>query len=84
MKIYFEMDTMMEEIWTNEPKYDFTVLLANMGGQLGLFTGFSVLTGVEIFELFTDLCTALVRRLVANIWWGIQVFPAGGLTKEMA
>ena len=78
------MDTMYEEIWVTEPKYDLPLLLANIGGQLGLFTGFSVLTGFEIFELFTDLCCTLGHRMVANILRGIQVFPAGGPTGELA
>ena len=56
--------TLEEEVYTTEAKYDVTVLLANIGGQLGLFTGFSVLTGFEIFELFTDLCVTLAGRLV--------------------
>ena len=51
-------------MYVTEPKYDVIILLANIGGQLGLFTGFSFLTGIEIFELFTDLCLTLARRLV--------------------
>ena len=67
-----------------EPKYSIPVLLANIGGQLGLFTGFSALTGFEIVELFTDMCHALGRRVVATLWWGAQVFPAGGASGELS
>ena len=82
--IRIRLETLKEEIYITEPKYSIPVLLANIGGQLGLFTGFSALTGFEILELFTDLCHAIGRRLVASFWWGAQVFPAGGASGGMA
>ena len=81
--IVIKPDTMEEEIYLTEPKYDIPLLLANIGGQLGLFTGFSVLTGVEILELFTDLCQTLACRMVTN-FWGARVLPFGGPAGEMA
>ena len=56
-----------EETYVTVAKYDLALLLANIGGQLGLFTGFSALTGFEVFELLTDMCRTLVHRLVVNI-----------------
>ena len=64
--IYIRTATLEEEIYVTEPKYDMTLLLANIGGQLGLFTGFSVLTGVEMLELITDLFHTLACGLVAR------------------
>ena len=78
------LETLKEEIYITEAKYTIPVLLANIGGQLGLFTGFSALTGFEIFELITDLCLALGRSVVASIWWGAQVFPASGTSGGLA
>ena len=75
---------LQEEMYVTEAKYTIPLLLANIGGQLGLFCGFSALTGFEVFELFADLCTALGRRLMANVWWRAQVFPAGGANAEIA
>ena len=73
------VNTLEEKFYTTEPKYDIALLLANIGGQLGLFTGFSVLTGVEILELLTDLGQTVILRLKANIWRGAQVDGAPGV-----
>ena len=75
--VEFLVKTFEEEIYQTEAKYDVTILLANIGGQLGLFTGFSFLTGFEILELFTDLFLTLCGRLGAKVWWGAQVLPGG-------
>ena len=75
---------MQEEMYVTKAKYTLPILLANIGGQMGLFCGFSALTGFEVFELFADLFTALGRRLMAKVWWRAHVFPAGGANVEMA
>jgi len=41
-------------------KYDWSVLISNIGGVMGLFTGFSILTGFELVELMFDLVAYLV------------------------
>ena len=35
-----------------------------MGGLLGLFTGFSLLSGVEMFELLVDLVSFYIKKCV--------------------
>ena len=37
------------------PKYDWVGFLSNIGGVMGLFTGFSILSFLEIVELVFDL-----------------------------
>ena len=41
---------------------DAYTLVSSLGGVLGLFTGFSLLTLVEVVELLTDLSLLLCRR----------------------
>ena len=49
------------------PKYDWVGFLSNIGGVMGLFTGFSVLSFLEIVELLFDLGACLFAVL-----WGIK------------
>ena len=58
LKIVYE--TMDVETHRTSAKYDMTVLLANIGGQFGLFTGFSFLTALEIFELVFDILATTI------------------------
>ena len=43
------------EIFESTPKYDLSALLSNLGGVFGLFTGFSVLTTIELITLLVDI-----------------------------
>ena len=49
------------------PKYDWVGFLSNIGGVMGLFTGFSVLSFLEIVEVLFDLGACLFAVL-----WGIK------------
>ena len=53
LEITYETTNVEKEV--TRAKFNWEVLLANIGGQLGLFTGFSVLTALEILELLYDL-----------------------------
>ena len=44
------------------PVYDGNKLLGDVGGQLGLLLGFSLVTGVEIIDLLVRLVTATILR----------------------
>ncbi|XP_057299389.1 acid-sensing ion channel 1C-like [Hydractinia symbiolongicarpus] len=53
LKVTFYYETMETEIWEDEEVYGIVNLLADIGGQLGLFSGYSVLTIIEfLFFLF--------------------------------
>ena len=49
------------------PKYDWVGFLSNIGGVMGLFTGFSILSFLEIVELLFDLLGSLLSMLCKNI-----------------
>ena len=52
---------------TFSPEYDWSAFMSNLGGTMGLFTGFSLLSFMELVELMIDLCGQVVcvafRRL---------------------
>lgn len=50
------------EAFETEPKYDVYNFISSIGGTLGLFTGFSLLTAVEVMELGARLATLLCHR----------------------
>ena len=49
------------QVITTSPKYDWSILLANIGGQLGLCMGFSLITALELIELLVDLVCHVTR-----------------------
>ena len=51
MYVSLFFDEMTETIIKEEPKYQLSELIANLGGLVGLFTGFSFLTFVELAEI---------------------------------
>ena len=55
------------EVKTEEtsPKYDWVGFLSNIGGVMGLFTGFSILSFLEIVELLFDLGACLFAVVLA-------------------
>ncbi|GFR99829.1 acid-sensing ion channel 1, partial [Elysia marginata] len=54
LEIYYE--TFNVEMVVSEPAYTWSKVLGDIGGQLGLFLGFSLLTALEILEfVFADL-----------------------------
>ncbi|GFS05701.1 acid-sensing ion channel 1 [Elysia marginata] len=58
LEIYYE-SFILEKV-SSEPAYTWNKLLGDVGGQLGLLLGFSILTAVEILEL-----------LAVDIGWGL-------------
>ena len=50
------------EVFETKPKFDVYYFVSSMGGTLGLFTGFSLLTAVELGELGARLATLLCLR----------------------
>jgi hypothetical protein len=49
---------------SESPVYDFNTMLSTIGGTLGLFLGMSILSLVEIAELFLQISLALLRKLL--------------------
>lgn len=45
------------------PEMDFSSLLSNLGGKLGLFMGVSVLSFIEILELFIEAIRFMYRKI---------------------
>ena len=66
LKIGIFLDSLNVKTDVTSAKYDWSVLLSNVGGVLGLFTGFSILTAVEVAELCFDLwayfCTFVCKK----------------------
>ncbi|XP_062577909.1 acid-sensing ion channel 1-like, partial [Saccostrea cucullata] len=58
--IYYE-DTNYEEI-SEEPSYDGFRFLSDLGGAMGLFLGASVLSFLELVQLFVELSNYLRRK----------------------
>ncbi|ESO09375.1 hypothetical protein HELRODRAFT_168356 [Helobdella robusta] len=58
--IYFE--TLSHLIVEESPSYEFHQLLSDIGGVLGLYIGFSLLTIVEFIELIFEICRARFRK----------------------
>ena len=58
--IYF--DQMKETVILEEIKTELTDLVSNIGGILGLFTGFSFLSLVEIFEIVFQISAILLKK----------------------
>lgn len=72
------------------PKYDVNTLIATYGGVLGLFTGFSFLTFVELLELLHDVTALmlhdvmglLVRRVTSYMGCGGGVGGVVGVVRR--
>jgi hypothetical protein len=45
-----------------KPAVTFATLLPDLGGRLGLFLGISILSFVEVFEVFYEIAYAIIRR----------------------
>ena len=55
-------DEMKEEVISEVIKIELTDLISSLGGILGLFTGFSFLSLVEIVEIFLQIAFILFKR----------------------
>ncbi|KAL8599243.1 hypothetical protein ACOMHN_007959 [Nucella lapillus] len=61
INIYFKQ--LNYEHLKTSPAYDWSRLLSDLGGQFGLWLGFSLLTALEIVQLTFDLCERGIKRL---------------------
>ena len=61
LNIYFK--TLNVRITEEKMTYEIEDLLSNIGGQLGLFSGFSVLTIIELFCLAVTIATYFAKQL---------------------
>ncbi|GFO31707.1 amiloride-sensitive sodium channel subunit gamma [Plakobranchus ocellatus] len=65
LEIYY--DSLILEKVVNQPAFTWNKLLCDIGGQLGLLLGFSILTAVEILELVVmDLGLGIGLRLLGR------------------
>ena len=60
VNIYFDTKTMDEITYTM--KTDFELKLSTIGGTMGLFTGFSLLSSVEIFFHLGKFCYTILKN----------------------
>lgn len=61
LEIYYQTLDMQEII--TKPVYDWSMVLGDIGGQLGLWLGFSLLTAIEIVEFIVDAVSVFLRKL---------------------
>jgi hypothetical protein len=71
VSIHCNDEAMREEHITEVKSQRFSDLLGNIGGQLGLFIGMSVITIFELFDL-------LLLRLLPRFWGDRRLFGIGG------
>ena len=74
VNIYLSSLDVQKEIFS--PKYDWSAFMSNLGGTMGLFIGFSLLSFMELVELFIDLCGQLVS-VVCRRLCNATVSPTG-------
>ncbi len=53
---------MRQTIVSEEKKYELNDLIANVGGMLGLFLGFSLLSLAEIMEIFIQTLWIVIKK----------------------
>ncbi|XP_059177460.1 amiloride-sensitive sodium channel subunit gamma-like [Physella acuta] len=59
LEIYYE--TLRYESFASSPTFDWNSLLGNIGGQLGLWLGFSVLTAIEVCQFLIEVSYHIVK-----------------------
>ncbi|RUS91580.1 hypothetical protein EGW08_000695 [Elysia chlorotica] len=75
LKLSVYLDCLAVEKVESQPAYSWNRLLGEIGGQLGLLLGFSILTAVEILELvLLNLDFGLVLRAFRRIATATSVF----------
>ena len=65
VQIYFDTAT-FDEI-ERDKKVKFTAALSLIGGTMGLLTGFSIISGVEIVLFFFRMITHLVVKFISYL-----------------
>ncbi|GFR89348.1 acid-sensing ion channel 2-like [Elysia marginata] len=75
LKIY--PDSLFTHLEEHVPKYSWSVVFGTIGGQMGLFTGASVLTVVEFVELTVLAFVVLCRYGYSNLCNKLSPPPRG-------
>ena len=60
VRIYFDADTF--DIVTKDRAAKFVDMLSAIGGTMGLLTGFSIISGVEILYFSTKILLNIVKK----------------------
>ncbi|XP_042865706.1 uncharacterized protein LOC122249150 isoform X2 [Penaeus japonicus] len=55
VRLHLYLESLVHEVIKESPAYTWDTLVCNMGGNLGLFIGMSLVTLVELFEFLLDL-----------------------------
>ncbi|XP_078692023.1 acid-sensing ion channel 1C-like [Branchiostoma floridae x Branchiostoma belcheri] len=61
LNIYYE--ALNYEQISESPGYEVENLLGDLGGQLGLWVGMSLLSAMEVVEIFADLFAILCKKI---------------------
>ncbi|XP_059177457.1 degenerin deg-1-like [Physella acuta] len=64
LEIYYE--TLRYEVFSSSATFDWNSLLGNIGGQLGLWLGFSVLTAIEVCQFILEVSFHVGRIYYRN------------------
>lgn len=62
MRIYFDTPTF--DVIRKESKIKLSDMVAVVGGTMGLFTGFSIISGVEILYFMSRIISNLYKSIV--------------------
>jgi hypothetical protein len=62
LRVFIFYDEMKETVISEEKKIEITDLISTIGGILGLFTGFSFLSLVEIVEIVFEITMILLKK----------------------
>lgn len=62
VSVYFK--TLDEEVWEDQTYYQIQNLLADIGGQLGLLSGWSALTTFEFISLFVTMVGCCLKKVL--------------------
>ncbi|CAL4137275.1 unnamed protein product, partial [Meganyctiphanes norvegica] len=61
VRLHLYLDSMANELVTESPAFSFETLVCNMGGNLGLFIGMSLITILEVLEFIFDIVLYIFR-----------------------
>ena len=69
--VHINYQSIRKEVLTESKETTFSVLLANIGGQMGLFVGISA---ISIIEIFGEL---MIFRLLPRLWGDRRLYGVG-------
>ncbi|CAL4160490.1 unnamed protein product, partial [Meganyctiphanes norvegica] len=62
VRLHLYLSSLAYELIRESPAYTIDTLISNLGGNLGLFLGFSIISMIELIEFFFDLSIGLCCR----------------------